>query len=233
MSFHKRLYFVGCLVLLGSLNQLSGQLTTPADNWDNELYLGNKVALGTNDWRFSGELQTRLRNDFKSLDRWFIEVIGSRLLSKHWQVDIPIRYSFRPTLNEFRPGLGVFYKMYPSDKTQLVNQVMYQADISSEEVQHGLRYALFFTWKANDKWIPTATLGVFQRWSENFNGIQFVRAGPGIGYRVDVKHFINFNYLIGFENNGRIWTLQGILFFQLVINLNENYKYIPARVIQF
>jgi hypothetical protein len=218
---------------MGWKSPLYSQDTSEIDKWDNVLYLGNKVALGTGKWRFSGELQIRLRNNLKSLDNWYFEAIGSRLLTKHWQIQIPVRYTIKPTLNEFRPGLGVFYKMYPEEKMQLAHQVMYQADINSQETKHGLRYALFYTWRATEKWIPTAAAGIFYRWQNNFNGIQFIRAGPGLGYQVDVKHFISLNYLIGFENRGEQWTYQGIFFFQLVININKDYQYLPARAIQF
>ncbi len=212
---------------------LVSQETEPIDKWDNAIYLGNRIAGGTGEWRFSGEIQTRFKNDFKSLDNWYLEGIASRLLTKNWQAQFSLRYSFKPTFNELRPGLGVFYKMYPNEKTQLAHQVMYQTDISSQEVRHGLRYVLYYTYKASEKLVPNATMGVFYRWQDDFKGVQFVRAGPGLTYLIDIKHFINFNYFVGFENRGDVWTYQGIFFVQLIININKDYKYLPARSVQF
>ncbi len=59
-----------------SFGFLNGQNTV---NWDNQIYLGNKVAFGKDKWRFSGELQTRLENNFQSLDNWYVEFISNYL----------------------------------------------------------------------------------------------------------------------------------------------------------
>ena len=33
------------------------------DNWDNQLFIGNKASWGHDQWKFSGELQIRLKDD--------------------------------------------------------------------------------------------------------------------------------------------------------------------------
>ena len=206
---------------------------TDTDRWDNQLFVGNKVSWGKNRWRVTSELQFRVIENLETLDRWFVEVLGSYLQTKHWEFTLPIRYSIRPTLNEFRPGFGALYKMYPGDKIQLNHQVLYQADITSAETQHGLRYALFYNHVINDKFIPNAAVGVFYRWSENFTGIQFYRVGAGLTYVIDKKHTLNFSYFVGIGNEGDIWTYQGIPFIQLVINLGTDYQHLPAKFINF
>ena len=107
--------------------------------WDNLLFAGNKVSWGKERWKTTAELQFRLKENVEVLDQWFIEGLASYLQSKHWEFILPIRYAFKPGDNEFRPGIGALYKSYTNSKTQLTQQVLYQADISSTEVQHGLR----------------------------------------------------------------------------------------------
>ena len=75
--------------------------------------------------------------------------------------------------------------------------------------------------------------GVFYRWQNDFTGIQFVRIGAGLAYIIDIKHVLNFSYFLGITNTGPRWTYQGIPFIQLVININKEYKYLPAKYINF
>ena len=157
----------------------------------------------------------------KELDRWFIEGMTSYLASKHWEFTLPIRYSIRPDLNEFRPGLGALYKMYPAEKIQISHQVLYQLDINSIEAQHGLRYVVFYNQKINDQFIPNAVVGAFYRWSQDFTGFQFFRLGGGLSYIVNNKHTLNFSYFIGITDAGDRWTYQSIPFVQLIINLGH------------
>jgi len=56
----------------------------PVPAWDNQIYLGNKIAFGKDKWNFSGELQTRLENNFQTLDNWFIEFVANYLISKQF-----------------------------------------------------------------------------------------------------------------------------------------------------
>ena len=201
--------------------------------WDNLLFAGNKVSWGKERWKTTAELQFRLKENVEVLDQWFIEGLASYLQSKHWEFILPIRYAFKPGDNEFRPGIGALYKSYTNSKTQLTQQVLYQADISSTEVQHGLRYVFFYNYKMSDRLIPNAVAGAFYRWSNEFNGIQFLRAGAGLTYIIDSKHTLNFSYFLGMTNTGAVWNYQGIPFFQLVINLGTNYQHLPAKFINF
>lgn len=219
---------IGCSIL--STEYIYSQ---EQDRWDNQLFVGNKVSWGKNRWKVTGELQFRVKEDLETLDRWFVEVLGSYLYNKNWEFTLPIRYSIRPSLNEFRPGFGALYKMYPSEKIQLNHQLLYQADISSTETQHGLRYVLFYNQVINEKFIPNVAAGVFYRWSEIFTGLQFIRVGGGLSYLIDKKHSLNFTYFLGMTNDGEIWRYQGIPFIQLVINLGTDFQHLPAKFINF
>ena len=202
-------------------------------NWDNMLFVGNKISWGKNRWKTTGEIQIRLKDNLESLDKWFVESIGSYLATKHWEFILPLRYSITSGPNEFRPGLGFLYKSYPNSKIQLSQQVLYQADISKAETQHGLRYVFFYNQKINDRFIPNAAAGAFYRWSENFNGIQFIRVGAGLTYLIDKKHTLNFSYFLGATDSGENWSFQGIPLIQLIIHLGKNYQHIPAKFINF
>lgn len=116
---------------------------------------------------------------------------------------------------------------------QIVHQLLWQVDIDSEEAKHGLRYVVFFNYVKNEKLIPNIAAGVFYRWQNDFTGIQFVRIGAGLAYIIDIKHVLNFSYFLGITNTGPRWTYQGIPFIQLVININKEYKYLPAKYINF
>ena len=111
-------------------------LTTGAQDvtpdWDNQLFVGNKVGWGKDKWRTTGELQFRLEDNMKSLERWFIEGVGSYMPSRNWELSIPVRHSVLPEYNEWRLGLGLLYKQYPNNRIQLVYQLMYQMDSNPE-----------------------------------------------------------------------------------------------------
>ena len=100
-----------------------------APTWDNQLYLGNKVAFGKNKWKYSGELQIRLENNFQSLDNWYLEFVSNYLISESFEIVPDFRFTVKPDKLEVRPGLGVLYKRI-TDNIQFVNQVKWQIDIS-------------------------------------------------------------------------------------------------------
>ena len=208
------------------------QESTP--KWDNQLFIGNKASWALKQkWRVSGELQTRLKNDFKSLDRWFLEGQVNFLATRNWEFTLPLRYSIRSDENEFRPGLGFLYKMYGGEKFQVAHQVMWQVDIDPREGKHGLRYVAFLNYLANEKLIPNLAAGLFYRWQDDFTGLQFIRVGGGLTYVIDVKHTLNFSYFVGITDTGEEWVYQGIPFLQLVININRDFRYLPAKYINF
>jgi hypothetical protein len=207
------------------------------DAWDNQLFLGNKVAAVKGDWKFSGELQVRLKDNAQSLDRWFLEGVATYMPSEHWELVPDYRLSIKSEHVEHRPGLGILRKdLYgPAEnkKHQLVHQLKWQADIGSGYVDHGLRYVFFYNYVLSEKLIPNVAAGVFYRWSEGYTGVQFFRLGAGLAYILDVKHSLNFSYFIGITDTGTNWTYQGIPFIQLIININRDYKYVPAKYVNF
>jgi uncharacterized protein DUF2490 len=218
-------------LLLFVLNGLTSvaQITKPSPNWDNQGYIGNKVATNKGDWRFSGELQVRLKDDLQSLDNWFLEGVATYMLSEKWEIAPDFRMSIKPEEVEYRPGLGVIYKFIKSD-FQFVNQLKWQLDMDNQEnVDHGVRYAIFINRKLSKKVISNFAFGAFYRWADGFNGFEFVRFGPGLAYVINAQHTINFNYLLSAKNNRQFWEWAGIPVVQLIININKDYKYVPAK----
>ena len=194
---------------------------------------GTKLGWGKEKWRSTGELQFRVKDNMRTLDRWFVEGVKSYLPTKNWEFSLPIRFAVTPNHNEFRPGLGIIYKMYPKEKMQIAHQVLWQVDIQSSETKNGLRYALFYNHIVNEKILVNVVGGIFYRWENDFTGIQFLRAGGGLAYIIDEKHTLNFSYFVGATDTGQEWVYQGIPFLQLVINLNGKYEYVPAKYINF
>lgn len=211
----------------------SNAQTKPSDNWDNQAYIGNKVAANSGDWRLSGELQVRLKDDVQSLDNWFIEGVATYMLSEKWEIVPDFRMSIKPEEVEYRPGLGVIYK-FTKSSFQFVNQVKWQLDMDNlGNVDHGVRYAIFTNRKLTDKLISNFAFGAFYRFSDGFNGFEFVRFGPGLAYVINAQHTINFNYLLSAKNNRQYWEWAGIPVVQLIININKDYKYLPAKYLSF
>ena len=225
----KRTSFGLVLALLFIGIQVFSQTEKPVPNWDNQMYIGNKVATAFGDWRFSGELQVRLKDDMQSLDNWFMEGVATYLLSEKIEITPDFRISIKPDEVEYRPGLGVVYKI-TTNNFQFVNQLKWQLDIDTKDnVDNGFRYAIFMNRKLTDKLLSNFALGVFYRWREGFNGFEFVRFGPGLGYIINAQHTINFNYLLSAKHFPDYWGWAGIPVIQLVININKDYKYVPAK----
>ena len=70
-------------------------------------------------------------------------------------------------------------------------------------------------------------------WKENFTGLEYIRGGGGAAYVFNMQHSLNLLYLVGVGNLGDSWLPQGNLVLQLVININKDYKYVPAKYINF
>jgi len=205
------------------------------NNWDNQIYLGNKVTFGKDKWKFSTELQTRLENDFQQLDNWFIEFTANYLISEHVEIVPDFRTSVKPTKTEIRLGIGLLLKMN-TQKTTFTNQTKLQYDIDN----HGnpgiaFREVVFVNHKINDKIMATLVAGAIYRWWPEWNGFQYIRVGPGITYTFDEKHRLNMSYFVGVENNTKQWLWAGIPMIQLVININgkDKYNYTPANYFDF
>jgi hypothetical protein len=227
---------ISCILVSTIYSGLIAQDQSP-DKWDNQLFLGNKVATAVGNWKFSGELQVRLKDNAQSLDRWFLEGVATYFLSKHWEIVPDYRFSIKPDKVEHRPGFGIVRKDLLGKENnkihQLVHQIKWQADIDKDSFDNGLRYVFFYNYILNQKLVPNAAAGLFYRWSEDFTGIQFYRVGLGLSYIIDVKHSLNFSYFVGFTDTGTEWTMQGIPLIQLIINLDTEYRYIPAKFINF
>lgn len=211
-------------------------VTTSAQDsktWDNQVYLGNKIAFGKNNWKFSGEIQVRLENDFQSLDNWYLEFVSNYLASKSFEIVPDFRFTIKPDKVEFRPGLGVLFKK-TTEKIQFINQLKWQIDIDNYgKIGNAAREVVFFNYRLNEKIITTFITGFIYRWWPEWNGVQYIRVGPGISYVFDNKHILNFTYFIGVENNTKDWMWAGIPMIQLVINISEKYKYTPAYYFDF
>ncbi|MCF6224101.1 MAG: hypothetical protein L3J34_10285 [Flavobacteriaceae bacterium] len=170
----------------------------------------------------------------ESLDRWYLEGVSSFLVSENIEIVPDFRLSIKPDEIEFRPGLGVLYK-FMVGTFQFVNQVKWQIDFSSPDgtSDNGLRYGLFINHKINDKLAASLGAGIFYRWRNDFQGFQFVRFGPSLIYGINKKHTINFSYFLSTENNGELWEWAGIPVIQLIININKDYKYVPAKYFNY
>jgi len=118
-----------------------------ATNWDNQLYLGNKVAGGKNDWKFSGELQTRLENNFQELDNWYFEFVANYLANKNIELVPDFRFTIKPDRLEYRPGFGFLYK-HLGENIQFVNQIKWQIDIDNHgKIGNAGREVVFLNYK--------------------------------------------------------------------------------------
>ncbi len=202
-------------------------------NWDNQVYLGNKVQFGKNKWKFSGELQTRLKDNFQSLDNWYVELTTSFMYTKNFEFVPDFRFTIKPTKTEVRPGFGILYKIN-TDKLQYINQLKWQIDIGSDgRVGNALRGVVFLNHKLSENIVLNTVAGLIYRWWPDWNGVQYIRVGPGLSYVFDESHILNFNYFIGVENKYGDWKWAGIPVIQLVINLTKKYKYVPAFYFDF
>jgi len=73
----------------------------------------------------------------------------------------------------------------------------------------------------------------FYRWQDDFKGVQLNCLGAGLAYLINVQHSVNVTYFVGFTDSDETWTSQGSAFVQLIININKDYKYVPAKYINF
>ncbi len=202
-------------------------------NWDNQAYLSNKISFGKNKWKYSFELQTRLKDNFQQLDNWFVEFVSNYMISKHFEIVPDFRFTIKPDKVEYRLGLGALYKK-TTDKVQFVNQVKWQLDVDSHgKIGNAAREVVFLNYPVNDKIVTTLVAGFIYRWWSDWHGFQYIRVGPGITYRFDAKHTLNFSYFVGVENRKGHWLWAGIPLVQLVINVSKKYKYTPAYYFNF
>ena len=230
------------LYTLGSANLLKAQNAEPIDRWDNWFLLGNKIVFGgTGDFKHSHEIQFRVKDNMQSLDQWFYEGVFTYSPNERWEIVPDFRAAIKPTKFDFRPAFGIIRKYYLGKEenkyiTQLVQQMKYQVDIDSDgNVRHGLRYVLTYNRIINEHFIISGLLGPFYRWSKSLSGIEFVRGGPVFTYIFDSIHTVSFAPLFGAGNLGGDdgWAYSFTPMVQLIIRVNKDYKYQPAKYINF
>ncbi len=209
--------------------------------WDNQIYFSNKIAGGKNRIRYSGELQVRLRDNFQSLDNWYLEGVFTYLANEWLELVPDFRITVKPTRMEFRPGFGILVKKFVNN-WQFINQVKWQTDFEAPgDVKHAFREVVFVNYKhRNEKFVSTLVTGFIYRWTPDRNFMQYIRVGPGLSYIFDKKHILNFSYFVGVENRllnegdaKGTWLWAGIPLIQLVINITKKYKYQPAYYFDF
>jgi len=206
-----------------------------ANDLDAVLFLSNKVIGSNTDWRFSGEYQVRLNDNISSLKEHYFEGVASYLPNERWEIVPDFRVTVKPERLEFRPGIGLIHKTVWGKKIflhQLVNQVKWQTDIESTGiVKHGLRYALFYNYVFDKKWMFISGGGILYRFSDAYDGFQYVRFFAGLGYQIASDLFLNVNYYLGLEDPFGAITYETGPMINLVIRLKNNTKYLPARYI--
>ena len=222
-------------------NTVMCQETSEIDRWDNWFIVGNKVVFGGKEnIKHSHELQWRVNNNMRSLKEWFYEGVMTYTPNERWELVPDIRASVKPEEYDFRFGIGSVYKsnyLTSNGKLngQLVQQFKYQFDIDNKGNQrHGVRYVATYNRIVNDNLIISGLIGPFYRWSEDFNGIEFVRGGPVFTYIFDVAHTLAFAPLFGagnIEPNG--WTYSFTPMLTMLIRVNTDFKYVPAKYINF
>ena len=65
------------------------------DKWDNQLFLGNKVAWGKDKWRYSGELQVRLKDNMKELSEWYVEGVATYMFNENLEFTPDYRFTIK------------------------------------------------------------------------------------------------------------------------------------------
>lgn len=228
----KRHYILSLLLLI-----VINLYAQEPNSWDNQIFIGNKVNWGGNTWRYSGEIQSRYIDNARSLDRWYLEGVATYMPAARWEIVPDFRLSVLPTITEYRPGIGVVRKHLlgkgESPSMQLVQQLKFQTDISSNRVTYGARYIIFYNQVITDKILVTGLGGVFYSWKPDYEGLEYIRAGAGMAYVLDKMHSINLTYFAGIADAGSTNTYSGSLVLQLIINIRRDYKYVPAKYINF
>jgi hypothetical protein len=207
----------------------------PGNKWDNLLYLGNKVTWGGNKWMNSGELQVRLQDNYQQLLQWQLEYVGSYLATKHLEIAPDFRYSVKPEQIEYRPGLGVIFKHNVS-KGQFAHQLKGQIDFRSiGQTSQTVRYFPSYNHLVSDNWVGSVFLGLYYKFTEQRNDVELLMGGVNVAYIVNKQHTLNLTYLVGSQQQFDTSEQKnfGILMARLIININKDYAYQPAKYINF
>ena len=207
-----------------------------SDNYDHQIFVGNKLAWSKGSWHYSGELQFRLKNDTREFNMYYLEGVATYLANESWEIVPDMRFSVMQDRVEYRPGLGIIYKnLWLNNRVnQLVHQLKWQTDIESTgKVKNAIRYVAFYNVVMNDKLILQVAGGGLYRWSAAYTGFQFFRGLAGGSYSFTKKTRLNFSYFVGYENKIDHWSFIGGPVLQFIINLDRDSKYVPAKYFNF
>lgn len=229
------------LILLGCHTQSKAQVADSVDRWDTWFLMGNKIVFGgVNKFKHSHEVQFRVNEGMQSLEQWYYEGVFTYSPNAHWEIVPDFRAAVKPNKFDFRPAIGVVRKDYLGKgerkyNIQLVQQAKYQMDIdNSGNVRHGIRYVVTYNNVVSEHLILSGLIGPFYRWKEGFSGLEFVRGGPVATYIFDEVHTVSFAPLFGAANLGEAgWVYSFTPMIQLIIRVNKDYKYLPAKYINF
>lgn len=225
-------------VFFGSSFRSNAQTTGPDTSWDNWLIMGNKVVFGgANQYKHSHEIQWRADNNLTTLNTLLYEAVFTYSPNSHWEIVPDFRYSLKPTRREIRLGFGIVRKDYVGKGvTQIAQQLKWQGDFKSEgDYTMAIRYVPSISHVINDKYIVGGLVAAVYQWGPSFPpSIAFVRAGPTFGMIFDQVHTLSIVPAFGLENFGEYgWAGSFTPIVQLIIRVNKDYKYLPARYINF
>lgn len=205
-------------------------------NWDNLIYFGNKVTWGSNKWRNSGELQVRLQDSYRQLFQWHLEYVGSYLLNKNIELVPDFRATVKPDRYEFRPGFGVVVKNN-LDRGQFVHQIKGQVDFKTGggETTQVIRYFPSYNHFVSEKWIASVVVGSYFKFTDEKSGLELLMAGANAAYVINKQHTLNLTYVYGAQKQFPTdeYLQFGILMCRLIINIQKDYEYLPAKYINF
>jgi hypothetical protein len=212
-------------------------LSYSQSSWDNFLYAGNKIVWSLDSWRFNTELQIRLKDNTQALEYWYIEGVASYMPSKYWEIVPDLRFSIYPDHVEVRPGLGILFKLTWNNKHQFVQQLKWQSDFPVYNAdKHGLRYAIFYNYVFNSKYFFVSGAGLFYRISDTFTNLKFIRTYVGGQINFGGSHAISISYMLNLTNydpNGFAWGYSGGPMIIYTYRFHDDFKYIPARYVNF
>lgn len=206
------------------------------DKWDNQFLVGNKYTWSSGNWRYSGELHFRLKNDVKSLNQYYLEGVATYQPNNNWEIVPDLRATVFPDRYELRPGIGLIYKINwnRENLNQIVQQTKWQTDIKSTGyVSHAIRYMLFYNHVYNKKWMGHTAAGVLYRFSDAYNDVEFIRALVGVTYSFNDYNSIYLTYFVGAENRQTHYTFIGGPLIQFIIRFSKDHRYIPAEYMNF
>ena len=210
--------------------------TDPVDPWDYWLIMGNKVVFGgVNQWKNSHEIQWRADNNLQELNTLMYETVVTYSPNSKWEIVPDLRFSIRPTQTQFRPGFGFVRKDYFGEKqVQVAHQVKWQIDIGNQVTQ-AVRWAPSMSVILKEKYVVGGLAALLYQWGAEYdNRLTFVRFGPSFALIFDKVHTLSFVPAFGVENLGTgQWVGSFTPIVQLIIRVNKDYKYLPARYINF